>query len=229
LKIKIKILLFPSQNLLLTEEMLSDSSISQGAADRHSEKGLKPKAIKWILVALSTTTLFCVVTIFILFSKLKDHSTLEDSVSSLNKQFKTNAYLNPLEFSTEWDKSFSLTPQTLDSNTNYTDLYGSSTSTYFLWNSQSGGYGTCEFVFWIENCNKCQFSVKGALNRAALYPLKNFTTSSSLAYTVDFNFVLAQSSNSLGVSLALIGDSSQGPVPVTISNLAYCSVFGVQT
>jgi len=61
---------------------MSDSSNSQRA-------GMKPKTIKWILVALSTTTL---------------------------------------------------------SNTNYTDLYDSSTSNYFLWSSQSGGYGTCEFA-----------------------------------------------------------------------------------
>ena len=208
---------------------MSESSIPQGASDSHNEKeGLKPKAVMWILAALTITTLFCVITIFVLFSKLGDYSMLEDSVSSLQKQFKTNSHLNPLEFSTEWERSFSLTPQT-DSNTNYTDVYNASTSHAFTWSSKYGGYGTCEFHFWIEICKDCQFSVKGTVNGIALYPVKSFTKSSSLINSINFNFVLAQGSNSLGVSLALIGDSSQDPVPITMSNLAFCYVFGVQT
>jgi len=212
---------------------MSDSSIAPGAAENRDERGrLKPKTIQWILIALSITVFFCVITIFILFSKVsttQGYSTLEDSVSSLSKQFKTNSYLNPLHFATEWDRSFSLIPQILDSSTNYTDLYDTSTSNYFTWSSPYGGYGACEINLWRENCKKCQFSVVGTLNRGALYPTKNFTTSPSITNTMHFNFVLAQGSNSLGVSLALIGDSSQGSVHFTISNLVYCYVFGVQT
>jgi len=215
---------------------LSDSSIARGDANNRIEKeGVKPKTIQWILITLIITVLFCVITIFILFSKLStvqnNYSTLEDSVSSLQKQLKTNSYLNPLYFTTSWQKTYSLTPQALDSNLNYTDLYDTSTSDYFTWSSQSGGYGTCEFGLWIKNCPKCQFSVKGTLNRVALYPTRNFTTStsSSITYLVDFNFVLSQDSNLLGVSLALIGDSSQGPVSVTITNSAYCYISGIQT
>jgi len=212
----------------------SDSLIARGAADNQTEKkGLKRKIVQWILIALSITVLFCVIAIFVLFSKvstIQDYSTLEDSVSSLSKQFKTNSYLNPLHFATEWDKSFNLTPQTLDSNTNYTDLYDASTPDYFTWSSQSGGYGTCQFYLWFKNCQKCQVSVKGTVNYVALYPIRNFTTStsSSITYLVDFNFVLAHGSNLFGVSLALIGDSSQGPVSFTITSSAVCYVFGVQ-
>ncbi len=215
---------------------MSDSSIERGDAEKQDRKeGLKPKAIQWILIALTITTLFCIITIFILFSKLStaqnNYSDLEDSVSSLNKQFKTNKYLNPLQFSTEWEKSFSLTPQILDSNTNYTDLTDSSSSHYFMWDTQSGGYGTCQFLLWIDNCINCQFSIMGAINRAALYPLKKITTSSNprIAYQMNFNFVLAQGSNTFGISTALIGDPSQDPVSVTITSSPTCYVFGVQS
>jgi len=215
---------------------MSDSSIARGAADNKGEKeGLKPKTIQWILIILTITVIFCIVTIFILFSKLStaqnNYSDLQDSVSSLNKQFKTNNYLNPLYFGTSWPQTYSLTPQTLDSNLNYTSLLDGSSSNYFNWNSQNGGYGTCQFGINVKNCPRCQFTVVGALNKGYLYPPgRNFTTStSSITYTMNYNFVLAQGSNSIGLSFALIGDSSQGPVSVTVTNSAYCYVFGVQT
>ncbi len=216
---------------------LSDSQIARGAALNGGEKGgLKPKTIQWILIALVITVLFCVVTIFVLFSKLStvrnNHLDLEDSVSSLDKQFKTNNYLNPVYSYNSWQKSYSLTPQTFDSSTNYTDMYDTSTANYFTWSTQSGGYGTCELWILVKDCNRCQFAVTGSLNKGALYPTKNFTTSwtsTSLTYTFHFNFVLAQGSNTFDASFALIGDSSQGSTSVSTSNSVECYVFGAQS
>ena len=203
---------------------MSDSELARGVAQNRGEKGvLKPKAIQWIVIALAITVLFCVVTIFVLFSKL----------NTVSEQFKTNNYLNPFYFTTSWQQTYGLTPQVLDSNLNYTDLYDDYTAKkYFTWNSQNGGgYGTCEFDLWIKNCDNCHFTVVSGLNGGYLYPSKNITTNtiSTTTYKMTFNFVLAQGSNVLGVSLALIGDSSKGPLYVQMANSAYCYVFGVQS
>jgi len=211
-------------------EDMSGSSVPRGVNESQPRKeDSRAKFTNWILIALSVTVIFCIITIFVLLSKV---SSLQENYSLLNTKYDKNLYLNPTKREDGFNKNYTLTPQTLDSQTTFTDITPSYDPESFKWNSPAGGYGTCEVYISTRSCENCQFALKANINNEDLYPsVHSFTMGSASGdntATVQIKFVLAQSSNLLGLSLALIGDPNQGDVTFFFFNVVTCYLFGVE-
>ena len=201
------------------QQNVSDSEIARGAAGKKQVFNSK-----CILIILSIALTISLITIGILFSQI---GTLKDNYSSLNNKFDTNIYLNPSEAYNSYSQAFTLTPQTLDSNTDWANFLPTQTAADFMWNSQAGGYGTCKCELTVSdlNCPHCQIAIKGTMNYADFSPVYSFNEATK---TMRLNFILGQGWNTLGVLLALIGDPSQGQSVFRVTNKITCNVFGDQ-
>jgi len=210
---------------------ISDPSLTVGHDDTRAQKAnSRAKIINAILIILAAAVIVSAITIFTLSSKISsvqdDYDSLQKTVSDLSKKFDKNPYLVPLQFYNQWNTDFTMIPQTLDTTTKYTSVIPDDFKKALTWQAQTGGYGTCQFILLFKNCIGCQVSVKGSVS-GSLIPIYNFQVQSSTSgYLMNWNFVLAEYQNTLGVSLALIGDASQGEVKFSAQTSVDCSVFG---
>jgi len=200
---------------------------------RTQKENSRAKITNVILVILTIMIVISIITIFTLSSRLSDLQSNYDSInktaSDLCKKYDKNPYLNPFQFFTKWTQTYTMTPQTLDSNTDYTSIIPDDYQKAFTWQAQTGGYGTCQFTLLFPDCTDCQFSVKGELS-GSLLPAYNFKSpSSKIGNLMNFNFVLGEFSNIMDVIFALIGDPTQGEKNFTVKTSVICSVFGANS